>query len=69
MAQASWIMPQGSFMANRKFAARARGLGDPAAIFLLAMSLEPRALRREPCAVSREPLNINNRFVNELFDD
>ena len=42
MAHDSWLMAHGSWlMANKKFAARARGLGDPAANFLLAMSHEP----------------------------
>ena len=42
MAPGSWLIPQGSWlMANKKFGARARGLGDPAANFLLAMSHKP----------------------------
>ena len=35
MAHDSWLMAHGSWlMANKKFAARARGLGDPAALKL-----------------------------------
>ena len=67
MAKGSWLMPQGSWlMANKKFAAKARGLGHPAPNFRLAMSHEPWATSLEAWAMSREPLTIDNRLIDQL---
>ena len=65
----SWLVAQGSWLTAKKnwhWVPQAWALA-PNFSWPYAMSLEPRALRREPWAWDHEPVTNSNRIITELF--